>query len=62
MHRVWLIVLQECGVTAVAMLFASQMSISAQQEPNPPTPEFLSEVEGVQPAALPWCICKLLLV
>ncbi len=35
-------------------LLASKMSISLQQLPRPPTPEFLSLVEGTQPSTLAW--------
>jgi hypothetical protein len=34
------------------MLLASQISISGQQDPWPPTPAFLSLLEGVQPSTL----------
>lgn len=34
------------------MLLASQMSISGQQDPWPPTPAFLSLLEGSQPSTL----------
>ena len=40
-------------MTAAETELASQISISAQQEPWPPTPEFGSLVDGVQPSTLP---------
>jgi hypothetical protein len=46
----------ECGVTAVLTEFASQISISAQHEPWPPTPAFASLEDGFQPSTLP-CVC-----
>jgi len=39
---------QECGVKAVAILFASQRSVSTQQLPYLPRPEFGSLALGVQ--------------
>src|SRR6201986_2633185 len=54
LHTVWDVVLQACGVRAAETEFASQTSISAQQEPLPPTPAFLSFFEGGQPCVLAW--------
>jgi hypothetical protein len=53
---------QEWGVTAVLTEFASHMSISAQQEPWPPTPALGSLEEAVQPSTLPWEIVSMLSV
>jgi hypothetical protein len=43
---------QECGVYAVEMELASQISISAQQAPWPPTPVFALLEDGTQPTTL----------
>lgn len=44
--------LQTCGVTAWEIEFASQISISAQQAPSLPVPEFWSVGLATQPSLL----------
>lgn len=57
-HMVCETVSHECGVTAAEIELASQMSISAQHEPWPPTPVLTLLEEGTHPSTLPCTSCQ----